>query len=197
MKKNLVKSLVVYMLAAGAAAVASNATISQAALIRFNNGGAGWYDATSNWNQDMLSFKMNGTVVLNSGDTGLQSLGQDADTFTFAEENFFWNGTDELDAVALHVGANVGYVASSDVWKVARLGAGYEVGPALADGRQWADSMSTDNGTAGMSSWNYYWHPEWAFAGSGYIGLYTDDVDGRHYELGQHRHNGLLRRSFG
>ncbi|GAF98197.1 unnamed protein product, partial [marine sediment metagenome] len=181
MRTNLVKRLGAYTLAAGAAAVATNATTSQAALIRYQQPYPGaWYDATSNLDQDILMFKMDGTVVLNTADTGLQSLGQDADSFTFAEEKFYWWGTEEQDSVTLTVGANVGYVASyGDEWSVGKLDAGYEVGGTLADGRVWSDHAVTSTG--GLANWNFYFCGEWPFGGVGYIGLYADDVAGRHY----------------
>ncbi|GAG11235.1 unnamed protein product, partial [marine sediment metagenome] len=182
MRKNLVRSLGAYTLAAGAAALATNATTSQAALIRYQQPYPGaWYDATNDIDQDILMFKMDGTVVLNTANTGLQSLGQDADSFTFAEEKFPWYDTDGYDSVTLNVRANVGYVAGSDVWPVGKLDAGYEVGPALADGRVWADSTSAYNGTGGLGGWAFYQYGEWPFGGIGYIGLYADDVAGRHY----------------
>jgi hypothetical protein len=185
MRTNLVKRLGAYALAAGAAAVAANATTSEAVLIRYDNGGAGWYDSTDDLYQDMIMFKMDGTVVLNTAGTGLQSLGQDADSFTFAEEKFPWYGGEECESVTLTVGANVGFVAgdyfgnSNDSWDVGRLGAGYEVGDTLADGRRWSDHAVTSTG--GLGGWNFYFIGEWAFGGVGYIGLYADDVDGRHY----------------
>jgi len=181
MRTNLVKRLGAYALAAGAAAVATNATTSQAALVRYQQPYPGaWYDATTDWDQDILMFKMDGTVVLNTAGTGLQSLGQDADSFTFAEEKFLWWGTDGEDAVTLTVGANVGYVAGvGDVWPVGRLSAGYEVGSALADGRLWSDHAVTSTG--GLGGWSFYFCGEWPFGGIGYIGLYADDVAGRHY----------------
>ncbi len=184
MKKNLVKKLGAYTLAAGAAAVAANATPANAALMRYHQPFAGaWYDATSDWQQDMVTFKMDGTVVKNTANTGLQSLGQNDDSFTFAEMDFFWYGGDEKDATTLTIGANVGYVASGSVWDVGRLGSGfgggYRVGPTLADGRVWSDDTVTDTG--GLGGWNFYFHGEWAFGGGGYIGLYADDIDGRHY----------------
>ncbi len=185
MKKNLVKKLGAYTLAAGAAAVAANATPANAALMRYHQPFAGaWYDADSDWNQDLLTFKMDGTVVLNSGDIpGTQVLGQNDDSFTFAEMDFFWYGYDEKDAVTLNIGANVGYVAGGNVWNVGRLGGSYLVGATLADGRIWSDDSVTDTG--GLGGWYFYFHGEWPFGGGGYIGLYADDIDGRHYGWAQ------------
>lgn len=183
MKKSFVKSLGAYTLAAGAAAVATNATTAEAALVRHKQPSPGaWYDASSDWNQDFVTFKMDGTVVVNTADTGLQSLGQDADSFTFSERDFFWWGTEEKDAVCLNIGENLGYVASpDDVWGVGRLSYPYVVGCeyVLQDGRVWSDRTVTDTG--GLGGWNFNFAGEWEFGGSGYVGLYCDDVDGRHY----------------
>ena len=185
--KSVVKKLGAYTLAAGAAAVMAQATPSQATMQVYDNpggasdGGDGWYDVTNDWNQDHLTFKMDGTVVTNSGNIpGLQVLGQDDDSFTFSERDFYWWGTEEKDAMCLNVGANVGYVAGyGDVWNVGRPGGGYEVGPTLADGRVWSDRAVTETG--GLGGWNFYFAGEWPFGGNGYVGLYADDVDGRHY----------------
>jgi len=181
MKKSFVKSLGAYTLAAGAAAVATNATTSQAALVRHRSPYAyAQYDASSNWEQDLVMFKMDGTVVLNTADTGLQSLGQDADSFTFSERDFYWWGTEEKDATCLNIGENCGYVAGvADVWNVGRLGTPYLVGPSLADGRVWSDRATTDTG--GLGGWNFYFAGEWPFGGGGYIGLYADVGTDRHY----------------
>ena len=183
MKSHIVRRFGVCVLV-GALVVAISATTGQAVLVRYNNGGAGWYDATNNWNQDILTFKMDGSVVTNSANTpGLNVLGQNADSFTFAEADFFWWGTEELDTLTMAVGANVGYVSGSvgDVWSVGNLSDGYQVGATLADGRLWADSTSTPQGRAGMANMGLYSYVEWSFDTSGYIGLYADDVDGRHY----------------
>ena len=181
MNTDYVKKLGAYALAAGAATVVGNATTAQASMVMYDNGGAGWYDIDNDWNQDLITFKMDGTVVTNSGDiAGLQVLGQDDDSFTFSERDFYWWGTEEKDATCLNVGANVGYVGGvADVWNVGRLGTGYWVGSSLAGDRVWSDDTVTDTG--GLGGWNFYFAGEWPFGGAGYIGLYADDIDGRHY----------------
>ena len=188
MKKSYEKSLGAYTLAAGAAAVATNATTAEAALVRYKQPSPGaWYDASSDWNQDLIMFKMDGTVVLNTADTGLLSLGQDADSFTFSERDFYWWGSEEKDATCLTVGdgvsANGAWVDSGDDWDVGRLGYPYKVGCdellAVQSGRTWSDDTVTDTG--GLGGWNFYLVGEWPFGGGGYVGLYLDDVDGRHY----------------
>ncbi len=181
-KKSLARKLAAYSLAGGAVALASQAVPAAADVITYDNGGAGWYDATSDWEQDILSFKMDGTVVVNDTDIGPlpDGLAKDADTFTFQERNFYWWGTEQKDATCLNIGENVGYVAGyGDVWNVGRLGGGYVVGDALEDGRVWSDRAVTDTG--GLGGWNFYFAGEWAFGGSGYVGLYADDEAGRHY----------------
>jgi len=179
MKKSFVKSLGAYALAAGAAAVATNATTSQAAPVLFTC--AEWYDADSDWNQDLVSFKMDGTVYENTADLYLPDGNpKDDDTFTFQELDFYWWGSEEKDATCLNIGADCGYVASpGDVWGVGRLGSGFVVGPTLADGRVWSDHATTSTG--GLGGWYFYFAGEWPFGGGGYIGLYCDEPDGRHY----------------
>ena len=182
MKKSFVKSLGAYTLAAGAAAVATNATTSQADLVRHRNPYPNaWYDASSDWNQDLVSFDYDGTVAMNTANVYVPGGNpKDAGTFTFQELDFFWWGTEEKDATCLNIGEDVGYVAGvGDVWNVGRLGAPYLVGPSLADGRVWSDSATTDTG--GLGGWNFYFAGEWPFGGGGYIGLYSDETDGRHY----------------
>ncbi|HDZ20766.1 hypothetical protein LCGC14_0525280 [marine sediment metagenome] len=182
-KGNLAKKLGAYSLAAGAAVLATQAVPANAAMNVFNNGGAGWWDGTSNWRQDMLSFKMDGTVVVNTANTGLLSLGQDADSFTFQEQDFYWYGYDRKDATTLQVGdgtnSNVGYVAGGNVWNVGRLGGGYEIGDTLAGGRNWSDDSVTDTG--GLGGWYFWFHGEWPFGGGGTIGLYADVGADRFY----------------
>ncbi len=184
-KKSLARRLAAYSLAGGAVALASQATPAAAAMTKYDNGGAGWEDATSDWQQDSIAFKMDGTVYVNTANEYLPGGNpKDADTFAFQRLDFLWYGTDEKDAVCLNIGENVGYVGGTGYagaeWDVGRLGAGYVVGgDTLADSRVWSDRAVTDTG--GLRSWNFYFHGEWPFGDSGYIGLYADDDDGRHY----------------
>jgi len=179
-RKSMVRKLGAYTLAAGAAAGLAAKTASADMVVYKPCTPGIWYDATSNWEQDMIMFKTDGTVVLNTADTGLQSLGQDANSFTFSERDFFWWGTEEKDAICLNIGENLGFVAGvADVWNVGRLGDGYKVGPTLADGRVWSDRAVTDTG--GLGGWNFYFAGEWPFGGGGYIGLYFDVGTDRHY----------------
>ena len=181
-KRSIAGKLAAYSLAAGAAALASQAVTTDAAMVSYDNGGAGWFDQDSDWNQDHLLFKMDGTVMVNSGDLGPLPAGlpKDDDSFTFQHLDFYWWGTEEKDAHCLNVGANCGYVAGfGDEWNVGRLGADYEVGDTLADGRVWSDHAVTSTG--GTGGWYFYFAGEWPFGGGGYVGLYCDAVDGRHY----------------
>jgi hypothetical protein len=198
-KKNLGKKFAAYSLAAGAAAGAVNlASSANAAMMVYNNGGAGWYDA-GGYSQDLISFKMDGTVVVNSGDLGSwpyydgPDLGQDDKTFTFQHLDFFWFGSDEKDATTLMVGADCGYMTNmwpwgggDWTWEVGRLGFEEEISAAVGpvagpSNRGWAGQADTDDGIGGLGGWYFYFHGEWPFGGTGYVGLYVDDVDGRHY----------------
>ena len=179
-KDNLAKKLGAYSLAAGAAVLAAQAVPANAAMVTFNNGGAGWYDGSSDWNQDLVSFDYDGAVSVNSSDLYVPDGNpKDSGTFTFQELDFYWWGTEEKDATVLNIGEDCGYVDSFfDVWGVGRLGADYVI-DATMDGRGWSDRATTDTG--GLGGWNFYFAGEWAFGGGGYVGLYSDEVDGRHY----------------
>jgi hypothetical protein len=174
--------LAAYSLAAGAA-VAANAVPTQAAMNVYTNPADpanGWWDQTSDWNQDMISFDYDGAVSLNTANLYVPDGNpKDAGTFTFQELDFFWYGTDEKDAMCLNIGADVGYVAGGNVWDVARVYTGDEIGVSLPTGRQWSDHAVTSTG--GLGGWNFYFHGEWPFGANGFVGLYSDEPDGRHY----------------
>jgi len=162
----------------------ASAAPTQAVIQHFDNGGAGWFIENIPLNSDMITFKMDGTVVVNDAlDPGLGILGQDAGSFTLTKQQWFWYGTDEKLGNNLTIGADVGFVAGTGYegaeWDVGRLGGDYEVGPTLADSRVWSDHGVTSTG--GLGGWNFYFHGEWPFGGGGYIGLYADDLAGRHY----------------
>jgi len=182
--------LAAYSFAAGAGALMASAAPTQAAMNVYDNGGAGWYDADSDWNQDLVSFKMDGTVYQNTADLYVPDGNpKDDDTFTFQELDFYWWGSEEKDATCLNIGANCGYVdaGGGDPWNVGRYNSNQWIGDpgtgTMANGRGWSDRAVTDTG--GLGGWYFYFAGEWPFGGGGTIGLYCDDVDGRHYGWAQ------------
>jgi hypothetical protein len=178
-EKSLTKKLGAYTVAAGAAAALAGT--ANGAMMNYDNGGAGWFDQTSDWNQDMISFDYDGAVSLNTANLYVPDGNpKDAGTFTFQELDFFWYGTEEKDAMCLNIGTDAGYVAGvADEWSVGKLSADFIIDASLADSRVWSNHATTSTG--GLGGWNFYFMGEWPFGGNAYVGLYSDEVDGRHY----------------
>jgi hypothetical protein len=170
-----------YAVAAGAA-LATTAGTSSAAMMVYDNGGAGWQDSCPEWGtpgaiDEMIQFNYGGTVLVDTAITG-----HTANSFCLEHDGAFdWVDPDEKDASTLHVGADAGFVqgaTSNYASDVARLGADFEIGgAALADGRTWADGEYI----GGFQGYSYFGYGEWFFGGRGFVGLYTDEVDGRHF----------------
>ena len=193
MKKNLVKSLGAYTLAAGAAAGLGGAATANATVVVYDNGGAGWFNAIPEWGTenvftDMIQFQCDGTVLV--GEVDIEAEGVYAGRFTLGHDGLFdWAEPDDKDSSLLLCGVGTGFV-SGNGRDVAWLGGGEIVGDydVLPAGRTWwhgdatAASVPSDWANAGgFQGYNYYQYGEWFFGGRGFVGLYQCLEDGLHY----------------
>ena len=194
MKKDFAKKLGAYTLAAGAAAAV--ATQADAAMMVYDNGGAGWFDASPHFaagRYDLLLLQLDGTVLVD--DSQIDPSGITSNAITFVHDGYWvWGdgkARDGLGAVPLP-GAGVTSVFWADGYgQLTPDGPGaYEevpltqfvdiVGPTSPLG-YWAEGsgapLKTDSGMCG-----YGWYSNVGnFWGRGFMGMYIDDVDGRHY----------------
>ncbi len=166
-----------YTVAAGA--VLAAAGTANAAMMVYDNGGAGWYDGCDEWaaSAEMIQFGYDGVVLVDAAITT-----HDANSFCLEHDGAFnWDNNDVKDASTLRTAANTGFVqgaTNTPASDVARLGADFEISAAaLADGRTWREG----DYVGGFQGYQYFGYGEWFFGGRGFVGLYSDEADGRHF----------------
>lgn len=170
--KKLGSKLAAYSLAAGAAVGA--ATQAEAAVSHYVGP---WFDSCPHWSYgyyDLILLKLDGTVLVD--DSQIDPGAPHTNAIEFVHNGVFVWGDgktrDAINAVA-HPGAGIVSSYWSAVPEGQRLSASVDVD---ANSQYWV--------TGEVGLYGYGWYQSvgpWAGGGSGYLGMYIDDVDGRHY----------------
>jgi len=182
-KKNLGGKLAAYSLAAGVAGLAGSATPADAAIMHFDNGGAGWFSARPHFGGqsggfDMILFKLDGTVLV--GDAAIDPTLPNAPSIEFMGESYngqyAWGDGKTRDSAFARL-SNAGVVGNywSSAAEANRLAVDVPVNG--------SSSFVTGDAEGDVGLYGYGWYSVVGqFAGRGYLGMYIEDgVGERHY----------------
>jgi hypothetical protein len=172
--KKLGSKLAAYSLAAGAAVGA--ASQADAAISHYVGP---WFDSCPHFGAgfyDMILLKLDGTVLVDDAAIDPAVAAGVGNAIEFVHNGaFVWGDGKSRDSINAMTHGSAGIVSGywSAVPEGSKLGDSYDVTSAS----QWW--VSNEVGLYG-----YGWYGcvgPWSGGGSGYLGMYIDDVDGRHY----------------
>jgi len=173
MKKDFAKKLGAYTLAAAAAgAVASKAN---AAMMVYDNGGAGWFDAVPEFTtgpESQILLMLDGTVLTDAANIDAAKPGLTDPYIEFLHDGYwYWGDGKDRDSTVIETTVGSGFV--SDGADPVKLG-----GTEVIDGSR--TDFVGEGSQGGLYGYGWY-QVVGGFGGRGIMGLYLDDVDGRHY----------------
>ncbi|MHC4984722.1 MAG: PEP-CTERM sorting domain-containing protein [Planctomycetota bacterium] len=182
MRANITRKLGAYALAAGAAA--GLATTSKGVMFdpTVNYFEGPWFDSCPHFGEgyyDMILLKLDGTVLVD--DAAIDAGAPHGNAIEFVHNGTFTWGDgksrDSINAVA-HPGAGV----LNTVWHEPP-NAPVNEGKRLYEGADISSAQSFASGEVGLYGYGWFSITGWwyAYDPPAYLGIYIDDVDGRHY----------------
>ena len=161
--------LAAYSLAAG---VAAGLTASARGFTRVFDGP--WFDSCPHFGggfYDMILLKLDGTVLVD--DANIDPAAPHGDPIEFVHNgSFVWEDGKDRDTLSVTTHGSAGVVQDPELWGASKLDEDDIVGP------------SSDWVIGELGLYGYGWFVNagpWSGGGSGYLGMYIDDEDGRHY----------------
>ena len=177
----LMKKLSAYGLAAGA--VVGGATQAHAVITQYFGP---WFDSCPEFGAgyyDMILLKLDGTVLVDDAAIDAAKAGGVGNAIEFVHNGtFVWGDGKSRDAMTAVAHGSAGIVSS--YWSAVPEGrkltdrVGFHDGPRVgSDTEYWASGQE-------VGLYGYGWFQSvgpWSGGGTGFVGIYIDDVDGRHY----------------
>ena len=177
MNRTFAMKLSAYGLAAGA--VVGAASQADAAIAHYTGP---WFDSCPHFGTgyyDMILLKLDGTVLV--GDAAIDAAGPHGNAIEFVHNGaFVWGDGKSRDSMTAVAHGNAGIVSTywSAVPEGRKISEWYGFAPYVGpESEYWVSGQE-------VGLYGYGWYQSvgpWNGGGTGVIGMYIDDVDGRHY----------------